>query len=166
MDRPVEHEKIEWLLEAGSLAPSAMNRQPCRFTVIGNPVTIRELSDKVKKQYGSPSGGRAASIVHSLDSVFYSAPLLIILSVPREDEKGWAKIDAALAAENMFLSAFSMGLGSCFIGFGRSLNNDPCVLEDLGVPGGHEIAAPLVFGYPKEWPPAKEKRPNVVKWIV
>jgi nitroreductase len=166
LDKPVEKEKIDKILEAGSLAPSAMNRQPCRFTVVEDKAKIRELSDKTKKNIGALGYGlRIAEFMKvKEDVIFYNAPLVIFISIPKGDDK-WVKLDCALAAENMFLAAFGMGLGSCYIGFATSLNNDPEVLKDLSVPDDCEIMAPLIFGYPKEWPKPKEKKLNVLKWI-
>jgi len=65
----------------------------------------------------------------------------------------------------MFLTAYQEGLGSCFIGFGNFLNQDPKVLADHGVPEDHEVIAPLIFGYPAESPAAKAKEAKILKWI-
>ncbi|MFH1126173.1 MAG: nitroreductase family protein [Candidatus Altiarchaeota archaeon] len=166
LDKPVEGGKIDAILDAGAMAPSAMNRQPCRFTVVEKKEKIRELSDKTKNNVGLLGVG--LKIVESLkvkeDVIFYNAPLLIVISIPKEQD-GWSKLDCALAAENMMLKAFSMGLGSCYIGFARSLNNDKEALKDLEVPKDYEIMAPLIFGYPKDWPKPKEKKAKVLKWI-
>ena len=166
LDKPVEKEKIEKLLNAGSMAPSAMNRQPCRFTVIESKEKIKELSDKTKKNLGLLGLGlNIAEIIKvKEDIIFYNAPLLIIISAPKEKD-GWGKIDSALATENMMLAAYGMGLGSCYIGFARSLNNEKEVLKELGIPEDYEIISPLIFGYPKEWPRHKEKKLKILKWI-
>lgn len=163
LDKPVEKEKIEKLLEAGAMAPSAMNVQPWRFTVITDRKEIRELSDKTKKSVGALGLGlRVAEMVKvKEDVIFYGAPLLIIISANKDSK--WAKIDCGLAAQNMFLVAYSMGLGSCYIGFACSLNNDKEVLKELGISKDDEIISPLIFGYPKEWPKPKERTPKVLK---
>jgi len=165
LDKPVEKEKIDRILEAGILAPSAMNSQPCRFTIITDKSKIRELSDKTKKNIGVLGVG--LSIMERMkskeDTIFYGASLLIVISTKKDSK--WFKLDCALAAENMMLAAYGMGLGSCFIGFATSLNHDKEALKELGVSDDSEIIAPLIFGYPKEWPKPKEKRLNVLKWI-
>lgn len=166
LDKPVEKEKIDRLLEAGAWAPSAMNGRPWRFTVITDKKRIAELSDEVKKSLGALGMGLRAAEMMKIkeDIIFYGAPLLIIISAKKDDK--WQKIDCGLAAQNMFLAAYGMGLGSCYIGFACSLNSRPEVVKELGVPGGHEIVAPLIFGYPKEWPKPKGAREaKVLKWI-
>ena len=69
------------------------------------------------------------------------------------------------AVENMFLAAYQESLGSCFIGFALSLNQDPESLEKIGIPEDHELMAPLIFGYPKETPEAKPREVKVLNWI-
>jgi len=53
LEKPIEKEKIERILTAGVMAPSVMNRQPCRFTVIENKEKISELSEKTKKNHNT-----------------------------------------------------------------------------------------------------------------
>jgi nitroreductase len=165
LDKPVEAEKIEKILNAGAMAPSAMNLQPWRFTVVENKSKIRELSDKVKKNLGLLGRGLelAELIKAKEDTIFYGAPLLIFISAGKTSK--WAKIDSGLAAQNMMLTAYSLGLGSCYIGLANSLNNDKEVLKELAIPEDCEIIAPLIFGYPRQWPKPKERKPRILKSI-
>ncbi|MCJ7444312.1 MAG: nitroreductase family protein [Methanotrichaceae archaeon] len=99
-------------------------------------------------------------------TIFYGAPLLILLCVPRKEE--WRTInllDCGLAAQNMFLVAYQEGMGSCFIGFACFLNQDPKLLIQLGVPEDHEVIAPMIFGYPAENPRSKPREVKILKWI-
>jgi len=164
-DKPVEVEKVEKILNAGAMAPSAMNLQPWRFTVVESKSKIRELSDRVKKNLGLLGRGLelAELIKAKEDTIFYGAPLLIFVSAGKTSK--WAKIDCGLAAQNMILKAYELGLGSCFIGFACSLNNDKEVLKDLAIPDDHEIIAPLIFGYPRQWPKPKERKPKILKRV-
>jgi len=74
-------------------------------------------------------------------------------------------LDCCLAAQNMFLTAYQAGLGSCFIGFAAFLNQDPKLLAEIGIPEDHELVAPLIFGYPNETPVPQSREVNVLKWI-
>jgi nitroreductase len=74
-------------------------------------------------------------------------------------------LDCGLAAENMFLEAYQLGLGSCFIGFANFLNQDPKLLAELGIPEDHDLLAPLIFGYPAESPAPKKHDVKVLRWI-
>lgn len=164
-DRPVPKDVIDAILYSSVLSPSAMNRQPWRFIVIENKGKIQELSRKVKKQMGVLGYAlRFGEIIKSKeDTVFYGTPLLIIVCAEKDDK--WSHINCGIIAQSMFLAAYSMGLGSCFIGFANTLNNDPETLKDLKVPDGYEIIAPLVFGYPAEQKSEPKREPKIVNWI-
>lgn len=164
-DKPVSKEDIKTLLSAAVMAPSAMNRQPWRFVVVESRDKIRELSRKVKKQMGLLGYGlRFTEIVKSRDdTVFYGAPLLVFVSAEKEDQ--WSRINCGIVAQTLFLAAYSLGLGSCYIGFANSLNNDNEALSDLGIPRGHEIIGALIFGYSSEEKETPAREPKVLKWI-
>lgn len=161
-------EIIEKLLDAGISAPSGMNAQPWRFAVIENKDTIKKLSRRTKELLLGMQWPEniKENFRSEKDTIFYGAPLLILTCVPRKEE--WKTInllDCALAAENMFLTAYQESLGSCFIGFGNFLNQDPKLLAEVGVPEDHEVLAPLIFGYPAESPAAKPREVKVLRWI-
>ena len=54
-------------------------------------------------------------------SFFYNAPLLLLITGPKENP--WSDSDAALAVQNVMLFATSIGLGTCFIGMARLIEN-------------------------------------------
>ena len=161
-DKPVPEKLINDLLKAGAMAPSAMDRQPCRFIVITNKEKIRELSDKVKIQGGllGSVGKYAEQFKLKEDVIFYGAPLLIFIAA----EKG-RSLDCALAAQNMMLRAFDVGLGSCFIGFANMLNDDRETLRGISITDSQELFCPLIFGYPKKTPHAKTREAKIQKRI-
>ncbi|MFH1055003.1 MAG: nitroreductase family protein [Candidatus Altiarchaeota archaeon] len=165
MEKPVEAEKVQAILDAAAMAPTARNTQQWRFTVVEKREEIKRLSEETKMNLGLLGRGLdLAELISSKDdTIFYSAPLLILVSAKRGDK--WAHIDCGIAAENMMLAAYDMGLGSCYIGFANSLNNDRKILMELAVPEDYEIIAPLIFGYPKKQPAQKERKVKVLKWI-
>jgi len=164
-DKPVPDEVIQKILKAGAMAPSAMDSQPCRFIVITDKKKTREFSDKVKDEAGLLGFGARIAERMKLkeDVIFYGAPLLILIVA--EKGSGWTKIDCALAAQNMMLRAYDLGLGSCFIGFATLINDDKELLRGLGVEDSQEIMCPLIFGYPKSWPKQKDRDAKVQKRI-
>ena len=165
MDKPVPEEIAQQILKAGAMAPSAMDKQPCRFIVISDRKKMGELSKKVKDRLGMLGfGARLAERMKvKEDVIFYGAPLLILIAAGRGDE--WAAIDCSLAAQNMMLRAYDLGLGSCFIGFARMLNKDEEALRGLGIKDSQELYCPLIFGYPKEWPHPKVREAKVQESI-
>jgi len=167
-DKAVPKEIIDRLLEAGVYAPSGMNAQPWRFVVIENRDTIKSLSQKTKQMLlkGQWPDEIKGIFKSEKDTIFYGAPLLILVCVPKKEEwKTVNLLDCGLAAENMFLKAYQEGLGSCFIGFANFLNQEPKILAEVGVPEDHEVLAPLIFGYPAEKPGAKSREVKVLSWI-
>lgn len=150
------------LLKAGAMAPSAMDVQPCHFIVITDKKKIRELSMKVKeKAIALGFGERLASRMKEMDDAFfYGAPLLVLIVAEKGD---FMETDSALAAQNMMLQAYELGLGSCFIGFANMLADDSAAMRSLGLKDSQKLYCPLIFGYPKEWPKPKEREAKVQK---
>jgi nitroreductase len=168
-DKAVPKVVIDKLLEAGVWAPSGMNSQPWRFTVVESREIINKLSRRTKelvpKNMPLPENLQTA-LKSDKDVVFYGAPLLILISVKKDVE--WRTInllDCGLAAQNMFLAAYQAGLGSCFIGFAAFLNQDTKALAEIGIPEDHELLAPLILGYPLETPAPKPREVKMLKWI-
>jgi nitroreductase len=165
---PVSKDIIERILKAGTLAPSGMNSQPWRFVIIEDKEAIINLSKRVKKillEMLWPDHLKKA-FQSEEDTIFYGAPLLILVCVPKkEDWRSVNLLDCGLAAQNMFLAACQEGLGSCFIGFASTLNQDPSALTEVGISQDHELMAPLIFGYPAESPASKAREARVLNWI-
>ena len=102
--RPVEKEKLDYIMECVRLAPSAVNFQPWRLKVItggGELAAIREV-------YHQPW--------------FKKAPCVIVVCTDhsvswhrRSDGKDHADIDAAIATEHLCLAAAEQGLGTCWV---------------------------------------------------
>ena len=164
-EKPVPKEVVDELLSAAVMAPSAMNRQPWEFIVVTDRKMISELSGGVKKQAWLIGYAQkyAEMFTSGEDLIFYSAPLLVIVTAPKNYE--WAELDCGILAQTMFLAAHSLGLGSCFVGFGRMLNKDAEALRMLGVPPDREICAPLIFGYAAEEKGIPERKAKVTKRV-
>lgn len=162
--KSVPEEVISSILKAGAMAPSAMDEQPCRFIVITNQNVIKELSDKVKAKAGLMGFGErlAKRMKASEDTIFYDAPLLIFIVAEKTE---WSTVDCSLAAQNMMLRAYDLGLGSCFIGFAEVLRDDRATLRSLGVKDSQELYCQLIFGYPRKWPEPKDREATVEKRI-
>jgi nitroreductase len=163
-EKAVPEKYIQEILKAGAMAPSSMDMQPCRFIVIEDRVKIKELSAKVKDNAGLLGfGARIAERMKVMeDAFFYGAPLLILVVAKKSDN---APVDCALATQNMMLRAYDLGLGSCFIGYMNLLRDDTETKRELGVLDSQELYCPLIFGYPKKWPKAKDRSARIQKRI-
>jgi nitroreductase len=65
----------------------------------------------------------------------------------------------------MMLAAHSLGLGSCWVGFGSMVTDVPEVRALLELKGGDEIFGPILLGYPKANTPRPPKKDPKVNWV-
>ncbi len=154
LDRPIEHEVLERLFAAASLAPSALNEQPWRFYVAEGASRSRVgqvmaqstvyLADYI--QVLGPERYKEASHWYT---DLGGAPVVIGVSKPRtEDAPSLINRCLAIGAatENLLLAATNEGLGACMVTFSY------WVREELGAAFGVEedrvIVAIVVVGYP------------------
>ena len=131
-NREVEKEKIDEILEAARLAPSARNVQPCHFVVINDPQKRAALKDICKGQ-----------------KFVAEAPVSIVVCANNTDYvmtcgQPAYTVDASIAAEHINLQAVELGLGTCWIG---AFHHDQ--LADLiDLPADYKIITILPIGYP------------------
>lgn len=160
----IPQETMRQILRAGVMAPSAMNKQPWRFCVIQDQSKIQEYDQKAVQ--GCIDDGIEERLGVSLEgqSIFFNAPTLVLVSADRNWE--WKRDDCNLAIQNMFLAAYSLGVGSCWIGFGLGLDKDSSVRSELGIPDEEEIIAALIFGFPQKKSIAVPDRDVIIHaWI-
>jgi nitroreductase len=139
----IEPEKLNAVLEAVRLAPTAANRQPFKLVVIHTQGRKEELS----RVYPAPW--------------FTQAPILICICTTagnawlRRDRKNYADVDAAIVMDHLILAATDQGLGTCWVAA-----FDPVAARDiLKLPAGVE---PIVFtplGYAADYGGTKSRLP-------
>jgi nitroreductase len=122
-DRPVPLDLVRKVLEAGTWAPSAKNGRQWRFTVLTGGAKKRltdlfrsELEARSKKTWRRLFGAAEMGSSFSSCNIMEQAPVLIM--VWNAGEHGWeAELQSVAAAiQNMLLKAYSLGLGSLWIG--------------------------------------------------
>jgi nitroreductase len=131
LDRAVEEEKLEKVLEAGRLSPSARNMQDWRFIVVRDEATRQRLAEAARNQ---EFVGQAPVVIAACGT----SDLIMTCGQPAY------AVDVAIAVDHMTLAAFSLGLGSCWIG---AFYEDQ-VKKILGVPNEVRVVALLPLGYP------------------
>ena len=164
---PVLKEQIEAILEAGIWAPTAMAREPWRFIIIEDEKMLNYVSEETKVAVQQMMPPLAERYKTKEDIICYNAPVLILICVEKDAQWNTMNlIDSVLAAQNMFLKACELGLGTCYMGFVSLLNNKPEVLRKIGVPENYDLMVPFILGHPKGKQGAgKRKKPNILKWI-
>ena len=166
---PVSAGMIYQLMTSASWAPSAMNEQPCRFTVVTDSALLDEISAKSK---AATLANMSAMLRpnHFRDilgdpgfHIFYHAPVLIVISATGDGQ--WYVEDCALAAQNLMLSAYALGLGSCWVGFAQGWLNTLEGHRALGLPTGDRAVAPIIVGHPTVLPPPVARKAIAISWI-
>jgi len=155
-DRPVEIEKLERIIEAGRMAPSACNAQPWRFIVVTEP----ELLGKIATA--------ASAKILAMNTFVGQVPALIV--IVRENanfsskiggtikRKDYSHIDIGIAAENICLQAEAEGLGSCILGW----FDEAMVRKILGIPSAKRVELIITLGYPLGDKRPKKRKPREV----
>ncbi len=155
-EQQIEEEYLEALLEAATWAPSGSNNQSWLFTAIQNKDVLSKINELLREgfqrwtpddDYPGKLGAKAYAQKEG-SHFFHHAPTLIIASNKPNYENAMA--DCALALENLFLAAHSLGIGSCYINSLHWLRNDPGLrnyLFEMGIPKEHTICSAAAIGY-------------------
>lgn len=133
-DTPIEDEKMQLILEAGRVAPTAKNCQPQRIYV----ATSKEAREKLK----------------SVCRCTWDAPVVMVVCYDRERDyhsklmPGYesGEKDASIVCTHMMLQAWELGIGTCWVG----LFNADEVGDVLGLPKHIRVMGLLPMGYPAD----------------
>ena len=120
---PLEVEDLAEILEAGRWTGSSLNSQPWTFVVVTDPELKRQLSET----------GRYATHLVS------AAVVVVLVGAP-----GRGEFDLGRAAQNMMLTAATIGVGSC----PATLHAEEGVRRLLGIPDDRTARHAVAFGYP------------------
>jgi nitroreductase len=151
LPKPVEDDKLQAVLEAARLAPTAANRQPFQLIVMHTAGREAEIGTIYPRPW------------------FVQAPLVI--AVCAISSQAWVRasdrfnarlIDAAIVADHLILAAANLGLGTCWI----AAFNVLAARTVLQLP---EEVEPVIFtplGYPADQPGPKTRKPlsELVRW--
>jgi nitroreductase len=140
--QPIEQEKLEYLLEAARVAPSAVNFQPWKMIVITDKALLNQLQDCYPREW------------------FSTAPACIVICGDHKrswkrssDEKDYCDVDVAIAATHLTLAAAEQGLGTCWI---CNFDVRKCVAA-LSLPKELEPIALIPVGYAADQKDAQEE---------
>lgn len=154
LPRQVEAEALDAILEAGTYAPTGMNRQSPVIVAVQDPETVKKLS-------------RMNAAVMGADSdPFYGAPtVLVVLADPNVRTYVY---DGALVMGNLMNAACAMGVDSCYIFRAKEVfatEAGKALLKDWGVPEYYEGIGNCILGYRAEGG-VKEAAPRKKNYIV
>lgn len=162
---PVDRGVLEDLIEAATLAPSAMNRQPWAFVVLEGAARLHALSAEVKHyamEHLPPGSPLGVGLNDTHDDIFHGAFALVIVCATDKDSQSVE--DCCLAGEALMLAAHANRLGACWIGLSRAWLNEASVKAMLGIPADLTPVAPIVIGHRRSLPEPTVRRSARIVW--
>lgn len=141
--KPVEKEKLLYVLEAARIAPSAANFQPWKFLVVTDPVILKSVQALYQREW--------------------LVTALAIIVAMGDHNKGWHRktdgkdftdVDVAIAVDHLTLAATEQGLGTCWI---CNFDAEKCATL-FNAPPNIEMIALIPIGYPVIEPKSVKRR--------
>ena len=136
--KDLPEEVLMQILEAGRQAPSAVNRQPIRFVVVNDNDMMKNLCDNLINRF----------VKYAPVAIVGCADVKSLLTGK------WAVVDTTIAMQNMVIAAWSLGIGSCWVGG----CNEKEIKKLLKIPDKWKFVALLTLGYPAEQPKPRKKK--------
>ena len=131
----IPKEKIDILIEAGRLAPTAANKQRFKLIIVDNEETKTRLGVACNNQ------------------TFVGTASHVIAGTVDPDWK-WNQVDLAIVFEHIVLEAFELGFGTCWIG----AFNENEVKKILNIPENIKVVALLAIGLSDETPAPRHRK--------
>ena len=154
----VGRDTLNMIMECGINAPNGQNKQSWEVRVVDNPELLAQMSQAMSDSHPGMEFAKEC---------FRGAPVMVFIA--RDLSYDFSAYDCGLMAENMMLSAWSLGVGSICLGSPvRFLtDNEACrpYVEKLGFSDGYELCLCVGFGYADEDPQAKPRNMEKVKFI-
>ena len=156
LDKEVPTELIQQIVEAGTYAPTGMNRQSPIILAITN----KELRDKLSRMN--------AEILGVNSDPFYGAPVVLVVLAKKDINT--RVYDGSLVMENLMLAAHSLGLGSCWIHRAKETferEEGKQILAELGIADEYEGIGNCIVGYAADdaLKPQSPRKEDYVVWI-
>jgi nitroreductase len=140
-NRPVEAEKLDYIMEAVRLAPSACNAQPWKFIVVNEPLIVKETASCV------------ADKALGMNHFAFQAPVFIVVLEEAANftstlgstvkQKHFPHMDLGIAAAHITLAAAEQGLGTCIVGW----FNEKKLRKVLDIPSSKRPVLVITLGY-------------------
>lgn len=160
-DKPISRDTLDIVMKHGINAPNGKGIQAYEVRVIDKPDLLKEMSDAVVKdmpKVGERDGFR---------NIFVDAPCVVFIAAYKDYDL--SQVDCGLLGENIILSAWSMGIGSCCLGSSaRMLNTSESAapyLKKLDFSDDYKLLYCIALGYPDETPDARPRNEEKAHFI-
>jgi nitroreductase len=141
-DTDIEEDKLNLILEAARLAPSAKNMQDRKFIVVRDAATRKKLAEAAN---GQTFVGKAPVIIAACGT----SPAYVMTC-----GQNAYTIDVSISCAYMILEAYELGIGSCWLGAFKESE----VKSMLNIPDDLRVVAMIPFGYPADTAPAISRK--------
>lgn len=177
LNKQVEKEKLNKIMEAGIYAPNPGGRQGTKIIMLEDAALIEKIGIINANCENRNWGGSGVSVEQpsiiddlSIRSGFYGCPALGIVCIPRQMSTKANGIGSAfVCAENMVLEAYDLGISSCIVGRAETTFSNPEIASLLSKWGLDEDYTPMVFvclGYINgEYPMVKPRKEGRMIWV-
>ena len=159
-DSLIKKETLDEILKCGVNAPNGKNLQAYEIRVL-SPALIDSIKSAVVQD--NPQIGER----EGFKNIFVDAPC--VLSIAYDTTYDMSQVDCGLLGENIILSAWSKGIGSCCLGSSaRWIKDSPSAkpyLDKIGFSEGYELLYCIALGYPDETPEAKPRTMDKIKYM-
>jgi nitroreductase len=152
-DKAVEKDKLNRIVEAGRMAPSACNAQPWKFIVVTDPQLVLQIADA------------ASAKLIGMNSFVAQAPVILVIVREKPNmsskvgatikNKDYSLIDIGIATENICLQAKADGIGSCIIGW----FDEKRIKKLLEIPKSKRVELIITLGYSLSETREKRRKP-------
>jgi len=167
-DGAVDDDHIHRLVNAAVAAPSAVNRQAWHFDVVRGRGVLSTMSRQIADHMRLTAPVAASPNLQQMMAdphfeVLHGAPALIIISGPADSP--WVVADCTLAAQNLMLMAYSLGLGTCWIGSAEGWLASPHGRSAIGLDATLRPVAPIIVGHPRQAPVPVPRNTPDIHWV-
>lgn len=138
-NKKVEKEKIERIVQAANLAPSAFNAEPWHLIVVDDTMKCQEVATALTSMGMNKFGAQAP--IHII--IVEERPNFISRLGGWVKNKHFPNIDCGIVASYITLAATAEGLGSCILGW----FDEKAMRKSLGIPKGKRIMLDILIGY-------------------
>ena len=146
----ISRDTLDQIIKCGINAPNGQNRQAYEIRIVNNPQMLKDISDAVIKD------NKDLSLKPGADNIFFGATTVVFIS-------------CGLLGENIMLSAWEKGIGSCCMAFPIRLmkESETCapLIQKLGFSAGYNLLYCIAMGYPNENPDAKPRKEDMIKYV-
>lgn len=156
----VSRDTLDRIMECGINAPNGQNKQSWEVRVVDNPEIMSEIKSVMTAAYPDMAPGM-------VEGCFRDAPVMVFIA--RDKGYDFSAYDCGLMAQNIMLSATSLGVGSICLGSPVRfiLDNPKCapILDRLAFSENYELCLCIGLGYADESPDAKPRDKSKVKYV-